>query len=124
MTIKLELEATRKLRREIKRYHKSQGTEKDPEVVDRLEELSEQKKCLEHRLKAMLSSDFSHWDVQDMNKVVSEAHELVDRGLMTDDDFRDFSYRNVVELYGQVNPDFFKGTRVEAAVEKLKAEGV
>ena len=63
--IKLKLEATRKLRRKIKWYHKSQGTEEDPEVVDRLEELSEQvkelseqKKCLEHRLKAMLSFPF------------------------------------------------------------------
>ena len=63
--IKLKLEATRKLRRKIKWYHKSQGTEEDPEVVDRLEELSEQvkelseqKKCLEHRLEAMLSFPF------------------------------------------------------------------
>jgi predicted TIM-barrel fold metal-dependent hydrolase len=73
------------------------------------------------RLQAMLSSDISHWDVPHMNKVVGEAYELVERGLMSDDDFADFAFRNVVELYGQVNPSFFEGTVVEEAAAKALA---
>ena len=41
------------------------------------------------KFKAMMSSDIGHWDVTDMNEVVEEAHELVDHGLITEEDFRD-----------------------------------
>ncbi len=40
---------------------------------------------------------------------------------MTADDFRDFSFGNVVEMHTGMNPDFFKGTVVEGEVEKFKA---
>jgi hypothetical protein len=40
---------------------------------------------------------------------------------MSDDDFADFAFRNVVELYGQVNPSFFEGTVVEEAAAKALA---
>ena len=39
-----------------------------------------------------------------------------------DADFRDFSFGNVVAMHSGMNPDFFKGTVVEDAVEKFKAE--
>ena len=42
---------------------------------------------------------------------------------MTDDDFRSFIFKNVAELHVQMNPDFFKGTAVEAAVQKLIDDG-
>jgi predicted TIM-barrel fold metal-dependent hydrolase len=64
------------------------------------------------RLRAMLGSDIGHWDVLDMRAVVPEAHELVERGLLTDDDFRDFVCDNVIRLHGGVNPGFFEGTAV------------
>ena len=35
------------------------------------------------RLRPMLGSDIGHWDVLDMRSVVPEAHELVERGLVT-----------------------------------------
>ena len=66
----------------------------------------------------MFSSDVSHWDVPDMTETLAEAHELVDHGLINDDDFRDFTFANMVRLHGGVNPDFFKGTVVEDAAAK------
>jgi len=43
--------------------------------------------------------------------------------LMDDEDFRDFVFRNVAELHVQMNPDFYKGTAVEDAVQKLIDDG-
>ena len=74
------------------------------------------------RMNAILGSDIGHWDVPDMTKVMVEAHELVEDGFITDDDFRDFTYGNVVRMHTGMNPNFFKGTVVEAEVEKFKAE--
>src|SRR2546427_4764929 len=72
------------------------------------------------RLNALFSSDIGHFAVPDMTDVVPEAYELVEHGLLTDDDFRDFMFTNAVRFWGEVNPDFFKGTVVEkAAAETL-----
>jgi predicted TIM-barrel fold metal-dependent hydrolase len=75
------------------------------------------------KLKALFSSDIGHWDVPDIRYVVHEAHEGVEAGLMDGDDFRNFMFRNVAELHLQMNPDFFKGTAVEAATQKLIDDG-
>lgn len=64
------------------------------------------------RINALFSSDIGHFDVPDMLSPVPEAHELVEDGLITDDDFRDFTFANAVRLWGQQNPRFFEGTRV------------
>ena len=74
------------------------------------------------RLNAILGSDIGHWDVPDMTKVMVEAYELVDDGFITTDDFRDFTFGNVVAMHTGMNPDFFKGTVVEDQVESFKAE--
>ena len=72
------------------------------------------------RLNALFSSDIGHFDVPDMTDVVPEAYELVEHELLTADDFRDFMFTNAVRFWGEVNPDFFKGTAVEkAAAEAL-----
>jgi predicted TIM-barrel fold metal-dependent hydrolase len=71
------------------------------------------------KLKAMISSDIGHWDVPDMTMVLEEAYELVERGLMSEQDFRDFAFTNPVSLHAGMNPDFFKGTVVENAVDGL-----
>jgi len=68
---------------------------------------------LRAKLNAIFSSDIGHFDVPDMTDVVPEAYELVEHGLLTDDDFRDFMFANAVRFWGEVNPDFFKGTTVE-----------
>jgi predicted TIM-barrel fold metal-dependent hydrolase len=66
-------------------------------------------------LRAIFGSDNGHWDVPDMAAVVRESWELVERGLLSADDFRDFMFRNPLRLHGGMNPDFFKGTRIEHA---------
>jgi hypothetical protein len=69
------------------------------------------------KLNAMLGSDIGHWDVTDMSRVMAEAYELVEDGLLASDDFRAFVFGNVARLHAGMNPDFFKGTIVEAAVD-------
>jgi predicted TIM-barrel fold metal-dependent hydrolase len=76
------------------------------------------------RLNALFSSDIGHFDVPDMAEVVPEAYELVEHGLLTDDDFRDFMFENAVRFWGEVNPDFFKGTTVEKAAAEVLAQPV
>jgi predicted TIM-barrel fold metal-dependent hydrolase len=75
------------------------------------------------RLNAFFSSDIGHFDVPDMTDVVPEAYELVEHGLLTEDDFRDFMFANAVRFWGEVNPDFFKGTAVEKQAADLLANG-
>jgi hypothetical protein len=78
------------------------------------------------RLHAMLGSDIGHWDVPDMRAVVPEAHELVERGLLSADDFRDFVCDNVIRLHGGMDPRFFEGTAVAGyarAVLAAETEG-
>src|SRR6266542_3703621 len=73
------------------------------------------------RINAIFSSDIGHMDVPDMTEVVPEAYELVEHGLLTDDDFQDFMFDNAVRFWGEVNPDFFKGTVVEKAAAEVLA---
>jgi predicted TIM-barrel fold metal-dependent hydrolase len=73
------------------------------------------------RLNALFSSDIGHFDVPDMAEVVPEAYELVEHGLLNEDDFRDFMFTNAVRFWGEVNPDFFKGTVVEKTAARVLA---
>lgn len=73
------------------------------------------------RINAMFGSDISHWDVPDMSEVLGEAWEMVEHEQITVDDFRDFMFANPVRFYTHANPAFFKGTRVEAAVDEMLA---
>ena len=73
------------------------------------------------RLQAMFGSDISHWDVPDMTEVVEEAWEMVDHGLFSERDFRDFTFENPVRFYTGTNPAFFAGTIVEDAVAAVPA---
>ncbi len=78
---------------------------------------------LRARLNAIFSSDIGHFDVPDMTEVVPEAYELVEHGLLDDDDFRDFMFANAVRFWGEVNPDFFKGTAVEKSAADVLTNG-
>ncbi|HKX11437.1 MAG TPA: amidohydrolase family protein, partial [Stellaceae bacterium] len=74
------------------------------------------------RINAIFSSDIGHFDVPDMLHPVPQAHELVEDGLITPDDFRDFTFANAVRLWGTQNPRFFEGTVVaKEAAEVLKS---
>lgn len=73
------------------------------------------------RMRAILGSDIGHWDVVDMATVLEEAFEQVEKGLLSERDFEDLVFGNAVRLHGGMNPDFFKGTPVEAAARDLLA---
>ena len=71
------------------------------------------------RLNAIFGSDIGHFDVPDIGGVLPEAYELVEHGLMNTADFRDFVAGNAARLYTKMNPDFFRGTRVEKDIPAL-----
>jgi hypothetical protein len=66
------------------------------------------------RLRAVLGSDLGHWDVPDMAAVLGEAFELVEHGVISAADFRDFAADNAIRLHGGMNAAFFDGTAVQA----------
>jgi hypothetical protein len=70
-------------------------------------------------LKPVFSSDIAHFDVVEMTEVLHDAYELVDRGLLTEGDFKAFTFDNAVELHRSMNPEFFTGTVVEASVASM-----
>jgi predicted TIM-barrel fold metal-dependent hydrolase len=75
------------------------------------------------KLRAIMGSDIGHFDCLDMSEVLTEAYELVDEGLMAEEDCRDFVFGNPVRLWAGANPDFFKGTVIEKqAAEYLARE--
>jgi predicted TIM-barrel fold metal-dependent hydrolase len=74
------------------------------------------------KLNAILGSDIGHWDVPDMTKVMVEAYEMVEDGYINEDDFKAFTFGNVVDMHTAMNPDFFKGTAVEGEVAKHMAQ--
>lgn len=75
------------------------------------------------RLNVVFGSDIGHFDVPDMREVLPEAYEMVEEQLITEDDFKDFVFRNAVKLWTAVNPGFFKGTVVEGAANRVMQEG-
>ena len=44
------------------------------------------------------------------------SFEMVEKGFVTEQDFREFTFTNAARLHTRNNPDFFKGTVVEQAV--------
>ncbi|MCH2169689.1 amidohydrolase family protein [Myxococcota bacterium] len=71
------------------------------------------------RLGAIFSSDIGHWDVPEMSEVLAEAWELVDRGLLGENDFRDFTFTHAASMWAEADAHFFKGTSVEKTVAQL-----
>src|ERR1700732_4615793 len=65
------------------------------------------------RIKTLLGSDIGHFDVVNMNEVLKEAYELVEEGLITEQDFREFVFTNPLRFWAEGRPDFFKGTAIE-----------
>ena len=74
------------------------------------------------RLNAIYSSDIGHFDVIDMRDPLPEAWELVEDGLISEDDFRDFTFTNAARLWGRQNPRFFEGTVVAKEAAAALAE--
>ena len=59
------------------------------------------------RLNVVLGSDIGHFDVTDMSQILEEAYELVEHGLISEEDLRDLTFTNAVSFFGGVNPNFF-----------------
>ncbi len=74
-------------------------------------------------VRAIFSSDIGHWDVPDMTEVLEEAYELVERDLLSTDNFRDFVFGNAARFYAGANPNFFNRTTVQDAVAALDLAG-
>jgi len=74
------------------------------------------------RLNPVFSSDIGHWDVPDICKVLEESRTLLEAGLVTSSDYRDFVLTNVVRLHGSMNPRFFDGTPVQESARLILAE--
>jgi hypothetical protein len=58
-----------------------------------------------------------------MSEVLEEAYELVEHGLISEANFRDFVFVNPASLHTGMNPEFFQGTVVEDAVARAVAQG-
>ena len=72
------------------------------------------------RLQPIFSSDIGHWDVPDISEVLLESHRLVDKGILTDTDYRDFVFTYPAQLHLKANPDFFANTAITSSVTQLK----
>src|SRR6266542_891517 len=70
------------------------------------------------RLRPVFSSDFTHFDVPDFREVIPEAFEMVEKGYVTEQDFKEFTFTNAARLHTRTNPSFFAGTVVEKAVNE------
>jgi predicted TIM-barrel fold metal-dependent hydrolase len=88
---------------------------------DRLNALAFDRRLLPHgaRLNAVFASDIGHWDVSDLRRVLPDACELVEDGVMSDDDFREFACANAMRMLSAGNPRFFEETAVAEAARKL-----
>jgi predicted TIM-barrel fold metal-dependent hydrolase len=74
------------------------------------------------KINVLLSSDVGHFDVADITTVLAEAYELVENEILDGEQFRDFTFANPVRFWASLNPDFFKGTRVENEAARVLAE--
>jgi predicted TIM-barrel fold metal-dependent hydrolase len=73
------------------------------------------------KIRVIMGSDISHSDVIDPTDVLPEAYELVEHGLLDEEQFKEFVFTNAVRLYGGMNPNFFDGTPVESAAKQMLA---
>ena len=72
-------------------------------------------------IRPIFSSDIGHWDVAHMNEVIPEAHEHVEHGWMSAEEFRGFVCDNSIRMYSEANPDFFQGSAVGDYAARLCA---
>ena len=77
---------------------------------------------LKTKINALFSSDIGHFDVPDMREVLEDAHGLVTEGLMSEADFRAFTFTNPAHFWTNNNPSFFADTAVEKPVRQLLME--
>jgi hypothetical protein len=59
--------------------------------------------------------------VPDISTVLLESHRLVDKGLLSDADYRDFVFTYPAQLHLKADPEFFAHTAIANSVESLDA---
>jgi len=57
-----------------------------------------------------------------MEEIAAEAYELVERGAISEEDFRDFTFINPLKLWASLNPRFFEGTAIEVEAARELAQ--
>ena len=73
------------------------------------------------KLNAFWATDSGHWDVPELTQTLSNTWKLVEGGAISEENFRDLTFAHPYRFYAEHNPEFFKGTAVEAALPKQKA---
>ena len=73
------------------------------------------------RLRPMMGSDLGHWDVPSFTMPLVEAYELVEDGILSPEQFEEFSCINAVRFYAGGGDSFFAGTAVEGAVAEIQS---
>ncbi|KGT46878.1 MULTISPECIES: amidohydrolase family protein [unclassified Acinetobacter] len=73
------------------------------------------------KINALYSSDSGHWDVPELTEPLAETWDLVQEGAITVEDFKSLVFTNPYQFYTANNPDFFKGTQVEAKLNQQNA---
>lgn len=68
---------------------------------------------LNAQVNMIYSSDAGHWDVPEINTVLADSWQLVEEGIISAANFRQFVFQGPYDFYTANNPDFFKGTAVE-----------
>jgi len=74
-------------------------------------------------LRPIIGSDVSHWDAPVMNQVIVEAYELLEHGLLSPEQFKEFTFTNPIRLHGGANPGFFEGTVIESEAREVLGAG-
>jgi hypothetical protein len=70
-------------------------------------------------MKPVFGSDIGHWDVLDAGSVLTEAWSVVNARLLTEENFRDFTFVNPAMMHLSMNPDYYRGTVIEDATAVL-----
>ena len=74
-------------------------------------------------IKTLRGSDIGHLDVGNMKEVIEETYELVEDGLVTEEDLREFVFINPLRFWGEGRFDFFRATVLEnEAADTLRDE--
>lgn len=72
------------------------------------------------KTKAIWSSDIGHWDVPDLTEPLAESWDLVEQGVISEDDFKALVFGNPYRFYTEANPNFFAGTSIEKKLSSDK----
>ena len=72
------------------------------------------------RLRALYGSTWAIGMSQRWTRQRKKAHELVDQGLLAEEDFSAMVWRDPVRFWTSTNPDFFRGTVVEHAAASAR----